>query len=96
MWLGWSPAASTCRGTGCRRRGVYLSSSRLGAAGAGVAAERGCDPVAELRGVVKRFRGGPRVGPVSLRVSRGRVTALVGPNGAGKSTTIRMLLGIYE
>ena len=56
----------------------------------------GCDPVAEMRGAVKRFPKGVVVGPITLRLRRGVVTALLGPNGSGKSTTLRMLLGIYE
>lgn len=56
----------------------------------------GCgDPVLVVEGAVKRFRRGPVVGPLWLRVSRGELVALIGPNGAGKTTTMRMILGIY-
>lgn len=49
-----------------------------------------------VKGLVKEFKKGPRIGPVSFKISRGEIFALVGPNGAGKTTTIRMLLGIYK
>ncbi|BES82007.1 ABC transporter ATP-binding protein [Pyrodictium abyssi] len=47
-------------------------------------------------GLVKKFKRGPMIGPVSLRIGPGSVYALIGPNGAGKTTTIRMILGIYR
>jgi ABC-2 type transport system ATP-binding protein len=37
-----------------------------------------------------------RLGPISLEVPKGFVTAIVGPNGSGKSTTFRMLLDISK
>lgn len=52
--------------------------------------------VLAAEGLVKRFRRGPVIGPISLRVPAGSVFALVGPNGAGKTTTLRMILGIYK
>jgi ABC-2 type transport system ATP-binding protein len=52
--------------------------------------------VVRVVGVVKRFRKGPVIGPISLYVRRGEVFALVGPNGSGKTTTLRMILGIYK
>jgi ABC-2 type transport system ATP-binding protein len=55
-----------------------------------------CSIVLEARGIVKRFRRGPVIGPLSFRIRRGELFALIGPNGAGKTTTIRMVLGIYE
>lgn len=62
-------------------------------------------PVAELRGVSKRFAL-PRTWPwsasreidavidVSLRLAPGDVLALVGQSGSGKTTVARMLLGL--
>ncbi len=49
-----------------------------------------------VEGLVKEFKKGPRIGPISFRINRGEIFALVGPNGAGKTTTIRVLLGIYR
>lgn len=43
-----------------------------------------------LDGVVKRY-GDTRIGPLSLDLPRGGITALVGPNGAGKSTVLTMI-----
>ncbi|MFC8716622.1 ABC transporter ATP-binding protein [Kitasatospora sp. NPDC057198] len=56
-------------------------------------------PVAELRGVVKRFANAAgevftAVGGLDLRIGRGEVVAFLGPNGAGKTTTIDLLLGL--
>jgi len=33
--------------------------------------------------------------PISLSLSRGRITALLGPSGSGKSTIVRLLLKLY-
>ena len=45
-----------------------------------------------LAAVTKRY-GDFTLGPLTLEVPRGHVTALVGPNGAGKTTTIKLGLG---
>lgn len=52
--------------------------------------------VLEVENVTKIFKNGPRIGPISFKVSRGEIFALIGPNGAGKTTTIRMITGIYK
>jgi ABC-2 type transport system ATP-binding protein len=46
-----------------------------------------------LTEVTKRL-GGFVLGPLSLSVPRGSVTALIGPNGAGKTTTLDLALGL--
>ncbi len=48
----------------------------------------------ECKQLVLEYRGGSRVGPLSLEVPRGVCAALIGPNGAGKSSLIHMLLGL--
>ena len=53
----------------------------------------------QLNTVAKHYSEAVRIGPVSLELPRGGITALVGPNGAGKSTLLTMigrLLGIDE
>jgi ABC-type glutathione transport system ATPase component len=55
----------------------------------------------ELHGVSKAYRGRGRhlvtaLDGVSLRVPRGRITALVGESGSGKSTAIRCVLGLEK
>ncbi len=55
-------------------------------------------PVAELRGVTKRY--GAATGSTAaldnlgLTLHPGEIVALLGPNGAGKSTAVRLLLGL--
>jgi ABC-2 type transport system ATP-binding protein len=46
-----------------------------------------------LKDVTRRV-GGFVLGPLSLTVPRGSVTALIGPNGAGKTTTLDLVLGL--
>ncbi|WP_029895622.1 ATP-binding cassette domain-containing protein [Desulfohalovibrio reitneri] len=53
-------------------------------------------PVAEVRGLVKRFsaKGPPALDDIDLTVSAGTMTGLAGPDGAGKTTLIRCLAGL--
>lgn len=44
-----------------------------------------------LEGVQKSYGDGVQIGPVSVELPQGGITALVGPNGAGKSTILTMI-----
>jgi ABC-type sugar transport system ATPase subunit len=50
----------------------------------------------EGRDLTKRFGGVVALDNVSVRVERGRITALLGENGAGKSTLVACLSGAYR
>gem|GEM_PF-6191786 len=52
-------------------------------------------PLAELRGISKRFGGVVALDQVNLTIRAGEVIGLVGDNGAGKSTLINVLSGAY-
>jgi ABC-2 type transport system ATP-binding protein len=54
------------------------------------------DPVIDIRGLTKRFKGKTAVHRLNLTVPRGAIFALLGDNGAGKSTTIRVLTGLLR
>ncbi len=51
-------------------------------------------PAVRARDVVRRYRGGQCIGPVSVTIPAGTCFGLVGANGAGKTTLLRMLLGL--
>src|ERR671914_756123 len=53
-------------------------------------------PVAQLRGISKRFGATQALSDVSLSLKGGEVHALVGENGAGKSTLVKILAGIHQ
>jgi ABC-2 type transport system ATP-binding protein len=54
------------------------------------------DFVIETDRLCKRFGGKSALHDLSLRISSGRIHALVGANGAGKSTLFRILLGFLS
>ncbi|MEM0482552.1 MAG: ABC transporter ATP-binding protein [Nitrososphaerota archaeon] len=54
------------------------------------------DWLIEVEELVKRYRDGVVVGPISLKTPRGVIYGLVGPNGSGKTTTIRCMLGLQR
>jgi ABC-type multidrug transport system ATPase subunit/peptidoglycan/LPS O-acetylase OafA/YrhL len=53
-------------------------------------------PVAELRGIVKRYGTNTALAGIDIQVKRGELLAVLGPNGAGKSTAIALWLGLIE
>src|SRR4051812_49704961 len=56
------------------------------------------DPVIELRGATKRFRGSSgiltAVHELTITVGAGEFVAVVGPTGCGKSTTLSLVSGL--
>ncbi len=55
------------------------------------------DPAIEIRGLRKRFSGGPWVlEGIDLAVEPGTIQGFIGPNGAGKSTTVKILCGLIS
>jgi ABC-2 type transport system ATP-binding protein len=53
-------------------------------------------PVAELRGVTKRYGTIEALRGIDLKIERGELVAVLGPNGAGKTTAVRILLGLAK
>jgi putative ABC transport system ATP-binding protein len=52
------------------------------------------EPVLELAGVVKEYRGDPPVialAGVDLRIDQGELAAIIGPSGSGKSTLLHVM-----
>ena len=56
----------------------------------------GAEPVAELRGVTKKFGAVTALSTIDIQVRAGELLAVLGPNGAGKSTAISLWLGLQE
>ncbi len=50
----------------------------------------------ELKGLVREFGDGTRIGPIDLTVKKGELLTLLGPSGSGKTTTLRMVAGFIE
>jgi ABC-type multidrug transport system ATPase subunit/peptidoglycan/LPS O-acetylase OafA/YrhL len=56
----------------------------------------GAGPVAELRGVTKKFGAVTALSNMDVQLRAGELLAVLGPNGAGKSTAISLWLGLQE
>jgi branched-chain amino acid transport system ATP-binding protein len=54
------------------------------------------DVLLNVEKVSKRFGGLLAVDGASLRIARGRITALIGPNGAGKTTLFSIISGFQK
>jgi branched-chain amino acid transport system ATP-binding protein len=52
------------------------------------------DALLEVRGLTVRYGQVAAVRGVSVRVARGRITAVIGPNGAGKTTLLSAVAGL--
>lgn len=50
----------------------------------------------ELKGLIREFEDGSRIGPIDLHVKDGELLTLLGPSGSGKTTTLRMVAGFIE
>jgi ABC-type multidrug transport system ATPase subunit/peptidoglycan/LPS O-acetylase OafA/YrhL len=53
-------------------------------------------PVAELRGITKKYGPTIALAGVDIELKPGELLALLGPNGAGKTTAISLWLGLTE
>jgi D-xylose transport system ATP-binding protein len=62
----------------------------------GPAAATDSDDVLVVDGLRKSFGSVQAIKQASIRLPRGKVTALIGDNGAGKSTLIRCLSGVHR
>lgn len=55
------------------------------------------EALVELKGISKRFDGGPlAVAAITASIFGGGITGLAGPDGAGKSTLLRLILGLLK
>ena len=52
------------------------------------------DPIIEIEGLVKRYKGLTAVNGINLEVRAGEIFGILGPNGAGKTTTLEMIEGL--
>jgi len=53
------------------------------------------EAILKVENITKTFSGVTALNNVNLKLSGGKVTALIGENGAGKSTLLKIMAGIY-
>jgi branched-chain amino acid transport system ATP-binding protein len=53
-------------------------------------------PILEIKGISKRFRGLLAVNELAYNVYPGEIVGVIGPNGAGKSTAFNLITGVYK
>ncbi len=66
------------------------------AGGLSSGATESMDPILELAGASKRYRGQTVLWPFDLKVVEGETVALIGPSGSGKTTVLRLALGLLR
>jgi len=54
------------------------------------------DDILIVENLTLQFGGIKALSDVSLRVKRGRITAIIGPNGAGKTSLLNVVSGFYK
>lgn len=52
------------------------------------------EPLIQLNGVSKSFRGNAVLSGIDLQVMPGQIITLIGPNGAGKTTLVKLVIGL--
>ncbi len=55
-----------------------------------------CHPVAEFRGLTKKYGSLVALNGVSFQIGSGRIVGLLGPNGSGKTTMIKLINGLLK
>ncbi|HEV8441828.1 MAG TPA: ATP-binding cassette domain-containing protein [Steroidobacteraceae bacterium] len=78
------------------RKPAIAASTTLPAPAVATTASLTNHPVAEMRGIVKKYGKTIALAGIDVEVRPGELLAVLGPNGAGKSTAISLWLGLIE